>query len=75
MMRLDHVSYAAGPEGLTDTVARVADALGIERVKGGIHPRFGTRNAIFPLANRQYLEVVEVLDPVSYTHLTLPTKA
>jgi catechol 2,3-dioxygenase-like lactoylglutathione lyase family enzyme len=63
MMRLDHVSYAVGPdEGLPAAVARIADALGIERVKGGVHPRFGTRNAIFPLRNHQYLEVVEVLD-------------
>lgn len=66
-IRLDHVSYAAGPEGLEATVARIAEALGIERVKGGVHPRFGTRNAIFPMANRQYLEVVEVLDhPASH---------
>ncbi|MCW2841707.1 MAG: hypothetical protein JWR55_3190 [Aeromicrobium sp.] len=27
-----------------------------------MHPRFGTRNMILPLKNRQYLEVVEVLD-------------
>jgi catechol 2,3-dioxygenase-like lactoylglutathione lyase family enzyme len=63
MMRLDHVSYAVGPdEGLPATVARIAEQLGIERVKGGVHPRFGTRNAIFPLRKHQYLEVVEALN-------------
>ncbi len=60
-MRLDHVSYACGPDGLTATADRIADELGIESVKGGVHPRFGTRNVIFPLRNNQYLEVVEVL--------------
>lgn len=60
--RMDHVSYAAGPEGLDATVARIAEALGVERIKGGIHPRFGTQNALFPMAGGQYLEVVEALD-------------
>ena len=32
--RMDHVSYAAGPEGLDATVARIAETLGIERIKG-----------------------------------------
>ena len=61
-MRLDHVSYACEPDGLTATADRISDALGVEFVKGGVHPRFGTRNMICPLANGQYLEVVEVLD-------------
>ena len=61
-MRLDHVSYACGPDGLEKTANRISEALGLEFVKGGVHPRFGTRNVIFPLKNRQYLEVVEVLD-------------
>ncbi|KRF05000.1 glycosyltransferase [Arthrobacter sp. Soil782] len=61
-MRLDHVSYACEPDGLIATAERISDALGVEFVKGGIHPRFGTRNMIFPLVNGQYLEVVEVLD-------------
>jgi hypothetical protein len=60
-MRLDHVSYACEPNGLTATAERISDALGIDFVKGGVHPRFGTRNMIFPLVNGQYLEVVEVL--------------
>lgn len=60
-MRLDHISYACGPDGLAATADRVAEALGVEAVKGGVHPRFGTRNVIFPLTDRHYVEVVEVL--------------
>lgn len=62
MMRLDHVSFAVGPDGMDATVERITDALGVDRVKGGIHPRFGTTNAIIPLDNNQYLEIVQVLD-------------
>lgn len=61
-MRLDHVSYACEPDGLAATADRISARLGMEPVKGGVHPRFGTRNMIFPLANSQYLEVVEVLN-------------
>lgn len=61
-MRLDHLSYAAGPDGLTKTVEHLGGLLGREFTDGGVHPRFGTRNMILPLANHTYLEVVEVLD-------------
>lgn len=61
-MRLDHVSFAANPDGLEATAARIADALGVEDVNGGAHPRFGTRNRIIPLTDRRYIEVVEVLE-------------
>ena len=61
-MMLDHVSYACGPDGLLPTAQRISQELGLEFVKGGVHPSFGTRNAIFPLRNRQFLEVVEVLE-------------
>ena len=62
IMRVDHVSYAAEQGGLRETAKRLSDALGVEAVDGGVHPRFGTRNMILPLADRQYVEVVEVLD-------------
>lgn len=61
-MRLDHVSYAAEPDGLTASAARIGDGLGVTPVDGGVHPRFGTRNVILPLQQGRYVEVVEVLD-------------
>ncbi|GAB4075443.1 VOC family protein [Nostocoides australiense] len=61
-MRVDHVSYAAEPDGLHATAERLAAQLGVTPVEGGIHPRFGTRNIILPLAHERYVEVVEVLD-------------
>ena len=61
-MRVDHVSYAAEVDGLKATAKRLAKRLGVTAVDGGIHPRFGTRNIIFPLAQHRYVEVVEVLD-------------
>ena len=61
-MRLDHLSYAAGPDGLAGTAQRIGGLLGKDFVDGGVHPRFGTRNMILPLAGGTYLEIVEVLD-------------
>src|SRR5215510_7813222 len=61
-MRLDHLSFAAGPGGLAATAERIGAQLGTSFVDGGVHPRFVTRNMILPLADHTYLEVVEVLD-------------
>lgn len=61
-MRLDHIVFAAGPDGLAATTRRLSEQLGEEFVDGGVHPRFGTRNAILPLSEGTYLEAVEVLD-------------
>jgi len=61
-MRVDHVSYAAETDGLTATAERLAKKLGVTPIDGGIHPRFGTRNIIIPLAHERFVEVVAVLD-------------
>lgn len=44
------------------TAHRLAESLGITPLDGGVHPRFGTRNMILPLADDRFVEVVEVLD-------------
>src|SRR3954469_19096135 len=61
-MRLDHLSYAAGPDGLVGTALRLGEEIGRPFLGGGIHPRFGTRNMVLPISSGTYLEVVEVLD-------------
>ena len=61
-MRIDHIIFASGPQGIKADVACLAEQLGVDFKEGGFHPRFGTRNCIIPLANSRYLEVVEVLD-------------
>ena len=61
-MRVDHVSYAAEPDGLQATTERLAAELRVTAVEGGIHPRFGTRNMILPLAH----ERVDLVIPVEH---------
>ncbi|MDQ1293008.1 MAG: hypothetical protein QG608_889 [Actinomycetota bacterium] len=61
-MRLDHVSYAAEEDGLRETAARLAAVIGVEPVDVGVHPRYGTRNVVLPLAGEHYIEVLEMLD-------------
>jgi hypothetical protein len=61
-MHLDHLCYVAGPEGLASCVQRLGSRLGAAFSDGGIHPGFGTRNFVLPLAEGCYLEAVGVLD-------------
>lgn len=62
VMRLDHLSYAAGSEGLAACVQRLGARLGAGFTDGGLHPSFGTRNFVLALGNGCYLEAVEALD-------------
>ena len=61
-MRLDHVSYVASHDQISDVVNRIGSQIGTAFVDGGIHPKFGTRNFTATLLNGQYIEVVCPLD-------------
>lgn len=61
-MRLDHVSYAVTCDAFPSTVSRLGALLGAPFRDGGVHPRFGTRNAVLPLDHGAYVEVVTPLD-------------
>jgi len=61
-MHFDHLSFAAGQDGLAGTAERLGELLGTQFRDGGIHPRFGTRNMVLPLTAWTYVELVDVLD-------------
>ena len=61
-MLLDHVSYVASHDQISDVVNRIGSQIGTAFIDGGIHPKFGTRNFTAPLLNGQYIEVVCPLD-------------
>ena len=61
-MRLDHISYVASHDQISDVVNRMGSQIGTAFVDGGIHPKFGTRNFTAPLLNGQYVEIVCALD-------------
>ena len=61
-MRIDHVSYVASHDQISDVVNRIGSQIGTAFVDGGIHPKFGTRNFTAPLLNGQYIEIVCPLD-------------
>ena len=61
-MRLDHISYVASHDQISDVVNRIGSQIGTAFIDGGIHPKFGTRNFTAPLLNGQYLEIVCPLD-------------
>jgi len=62
LVRLDHVSYAVDIDAFPSTVSRLGALLGAPFTDGGVHPRYGTRNAVLPLIPGCYVEVVAPLD-------------
>jgi len=61
-MRLDHVSYVASHDQISDVVNRIGSQIATAFIDGGIHPKFGTRNFTAPLLNGQYIEIVCPMD-------------
>lgn len=62
-MQIDHVLYGVG--NLAEATAWFAGSFGLTAVSGGAHPEWGTANAILPVGNGQYVELIGVVDPAS----------
>lgn len=72
-VRLDHVIYAV--TDLRSAVHRFADEYGLESVGGGEHREFGTRNAIVPVGQGQFIELMAIADEGSQHPLVLSLSA
>ena len=59
-MRLDHLILAV--DDLAGAAAALLERTGLAAIAGGVHPDWGTANAIVPLGDA-YLELVTVADP------------
>ena len=44
-MRLDHISYVASHDQISDVVNRIGSQIGTAFIDGGIHPKFGRKAA------------------------------
>jgi len=66
-VRIDHIIYATGD--LARAVRHFEQDYGLAASGGGIHPRLGTCNALVPVGNRQYVELMAVADPSADTYL------
>lgn len=57
---IDHILIAVQD---LDLAVEVYQNLGFQVLRGGEHPRMGTYNALVPLADGTYLELIGILDP------------
>ncbi len=55
-MRLDHIVW--GVPDLTKAIESIEEKMEIKAAKGGIHPGFGTKNALIGLGRHAYLEIL-----------------
>lgn len=64
-----------GVSDLTAAASWLEDSFGLAPIGGGVHPGWGTANAIVPVGNRQYVELIAVVDRDSKHPLALALSA
>ena len=62
-MQIDHVLY--GVQDLDAAATWFEGSFGLSAVSGGAHPAWGTANAILPVGDGQYVELIAVVDRAS----------